>query len=97
MSDKINHAIEHAKHLMPDQGPLPFFVHHNTLHHFESYDFFEGVKQAGCLYGAKAFMSEGEFHLAFERGRISAEVLLKNIREYIERHQLALQPELLFG
>lgn len=96
MSDKINHAIEHAKHLMPDQGPLPFFVHHNTIHHFEAYDFFEGVKQAGRAYGAKAFMSEEEFHLAFERGRITANALLKNIREYIERHQLAIQPEMLF-
>ena len=80
MSDKIEHAIEHAKHLMPDQGPLPFFVHHNTIHSFETYDFFEGVKQAGRAYGAKAFMSEEEFLLAFERGRITADVLQKNIK-----------------
>lgn len=96
MSDKIHHAIEHAKHLMPDQGPLPFFVHHNTIHHFETYDFFEGVKQAGRAYGAKAFMSEEEFLLAFERGRITVNALLKNIREYIDRHQLALRPEVVF-
>jgi len=96
MSDKIEHAIEHAKHLMPDQGPLPFFVHHNTIHHFETYDFFEGVKQAGRAYGAKAFMSEEEFLLAFERGRITADVLQKKIKEYIEHHKLTIQPDVLF-
>ncbi len=96
MSDKIEHAIEHAKHLMPDQGPLPFFVHHNTIHHFETYEFFEGVKQAGRAYGAKAFMSEEEFLLSFERGRITAAALQKNIEEYINHHNLSIEPDLLF-
>ena len=96
MSDKLEHVIEHAKHLMPDQGPLPFFVHHNTIHHFETYDFFEGVKQASRAYGAKAFMSEEEFLLAFERGRITADVLHKNIKEYIEHHKLNIYPDILF-
>lgn len=96
MSDKLDHVIEHAKHLMPDQGPLPFFVHHNTIHHFETYDFFEGVKQASRAYGAKAFMSEEEFLLAFERGRITADVLHKNIKEYIEHHKLNIYPDILF-
>ena len=96
MSDKIEHAIEHAKHLMPDQGPLPFFVHHNTIHHFETYDFFEGVKQAGRAYDAKAFMSEEEFLLSFERGRITEAVLLNKIEEYIKHHELNIEPDLLF-
>ena len=96
MSDKIKHAIEHAKHLMPDQGPLPFFVHHNTIHHFETYDFFEGVKQAGRAYDAKAFMSEEEFLLAFERGRITVTVLQKKIEGYIKYHNLTIDPDLLF-
>ncbi len=95
-SDKIDHAIEHAEHLMPDQGPLPFFVHHNTIHHFETYDFFEGVKQAGRAYSAKAFMSEEEFLLAFERGRITGDALKKNIKEYIAQHNLDIQPDVLF-
>ncbi|KHE90746.1 MAG: DUF2309 domain-containing protein [Candidatus Scalindua rubra] len=97
MLDKIEHAIEHAKHLMPDQGPLPFFVHHNTIHHFETYIFFEGVKQAGRTYGAKAFMSEEEFLLSFERDRITATILQKKIEEYIKYHSLTIDPDLLFG
>ena len=95
MSDKIEHAIQHAKHLLPDQGPLPFFVHHNTIHHFETYDFFEGVKQAGRAYGANAFMSEEEFLLAFERDRITKSVLQKKIKEYINHHKLTIHPDLL--
>lgn len=97
MSDKIEHAIEHTRHLLPDQGPLPFFVHHNTIHHFESYDFFEGVKQAGRTYGAKSFMSEEEFLLAFQQGRITASVLYKEIKEYIRNHHLNIPPDILFN
>ncbi len=36
-------AIEHASHLLPTQGPIRVFVHHNTLHAFEHYKFWEGV------------------------------------------------------
>ena len=28
-------AIEHAAHLLPAQGPINVFIHHNTLHAFE--------------------------------------------------------------
>jgi uncharacterized protein YbcC (UPF0753/DUF2309 family) len=41
-------------------------------------------------------MSEEEFLLAYERGRITAAVLQKNITEYIEYHKLTIQPDLLF-
>ncbi|MBM4066053.1 MAG: DUF2309 domain-containing protein [Planctomycetes bacterium] len=58
---------------------MAIFFHHDTIHHFESYDFFEGVKQAGRTYGAKAFMSEEEFLLTFQRGCITASVLYRKI------------------
>lgn len=28
----ITDAIEHAAHLLPAQGPIGVFIHHNTLH-----------------------------------------------------------------
>ena len=40
-------------------------------------------------------MSEEEFLLAFERGRITADTLQKNIKEYITQHNLDIQPDIL--
>ncbi len=33
----IEHAIDHASHLLPSQGPIAVFVHHNTLHALEEH------------------------------------------------------------
>jgi hypothetical protein len=41
-------------------------------------------------------MSEEEFLLAFERGRITSSVLYRKIKEYIRHHNLNIQPDLLF-
>lgn len=36
-----------------------------------------------------------EFLLAFERGRITADTLQKNIKEYISQHNLDIHPDIL--
>src|SRR5262245_22960346 len=32
---RLEHPIDHAAHLLPAQGPINVFIHHNTLHAFE--------------------------------------------------------------
>ena len=32
---RLEQAINHAAHLLPAQGPITVFIHHNTLHAFE--------------------------------------------------------------
>src|SRR2546421_492673 len=41
--DHLTHAIQHAAHLLPAQGPITVFIHHNTLHAFEDLPFAETV------------------------------------------------------
>ncbi|MBK8645894.1 MAG: DUF2309 domain-containing protein [Gemmatimonadetes bacterium] len=68
----IERALEHARHVLPDQGPIGVFVHHNTLHAFQHLPFHEAVPAGAALLGARPYLSGDEFRQAFERGRIDA-------------------------
>jgi len=68
--DKLRDAIEHDAHLLPMQGPIGVFVHHNTLHAFEHLPFEEAVIEASHLFGAEPYMNEAAYRSELARGRI---------------------------
>src|ERR1700676_3302836 len=68
--DRLLWAVEHAAHLLPRQGPIGVFVHHNTLHAFEHLPFEEAVIEASHLFGAEPYMSEAAYRAELARGRI---------------------------
>ena len=68
--DRLRCAVEHGAHLLPRQGPIGVFVHHNTLHAFEHLPFEEAVQQAAELFGAEPYMSEAGYRAELARGRI---------------------------
>jgi uncharacterized protein YbcC (UPF0753/DUF2309 family) len=68
--DKLHSAVEHASHLLPKQGPIGVFVHHNTLHAFQHLRFEQAVIEASELFGAEPYMSEAAYRADLERGRI---------------------------
>ncbi len=51
----IERALEHARHVLPDQGPIGVFVHHNTLHAFQHRPFHEAVPAGAALLGARPY------------------------------------------
>lgn len=63
--------VEHAAHLLPAQGPIEVFVHHNTLHAFEEQPFHEAVKSGLSRYGAEPYLSEPEYRRLYSEGRIT--------------------------
>lgn len=71
----LRHAIEHAAHFLPAQGPITVFVHHNTLHAFEHLEFDGGVKAGGRLLGCHAYLPEERYRQKLLRGRIRVEDL----------------------
>jgi uncharacterized protein YbcC (UPF0753/DUF2309 family) len=86
---QLEHGIEHAAHLLPSQGPISVFVHHNTLHAFEDLPFDEGVKAGGSLYGCHPYLPEDFYRGEAARGRISpddlAAVLVDDLGEEADR------------
>jgi hypothetical protein len=68
--EKLLHAVEHASHLLPAQGPIGVFVHHNTLHAFEHLPFERAVVEASQLFGTEPYMSEAAYRREIARGRI---------------------------
>src|SRR3954470_22009448 len=67
---RLRHAIEHAAHLLPAQGPINVFIHHNTLHAFEHLRFEEAVRRGGETFGCQPYLAEERYRTALGRGRI---------------------------
>jgi uncharacterized protein len=68
--ERLRCALEDAAHLLPRQGPIGVFVHHNTLHSFEHLSFEQAVIDAAQLFGAEPYMSEAAYRAELARGRI---------------------------
>jgi len=71
--DRLRQALDHAAHLLPMQGPIGVFVHHNTLHAFEHLPFDQAVVEAWHLFDAEPYMSEAAYRADLTRGRIRLE------------------------
>jgi uncharacterized protein len=68
--DCLHSVIEAASHLLPKQGPIGVFVHHNTLHAFEHLRFEQAVIEASQTFGAEPYMAEAAYRAELARGRI---------------------------
>jgi uncharacterized protein YbcC (UPF0753/DUF2309 family) len=84
-SHDLGHLIEHAAHLLPSQGPITVFVHHNTLHAFEDLPFDDAVKTGAATYGCQPYLPEDFYRGEVARGRITpgdlAAVLIEDLGE----------------
>ncbi|MBI2480062.1 MAG: DUF2309 domain-containing protein [Planctomycetia bacterium] len=73
--EHLQHAIEHAAHLLPSQGPITVFVHHNTLHAFEDLPFEAGLRAGLKTHGCETFLPESHYRDCLVTGRIRQEEL----------------------
>lgn len=64
----LAHAIDHARHLLPAQGPIGEFVHHNTLHAYQHLPFHEALRRAAEDCDAEVYWSEDKFRAALRMG-----------------------------
>lgn len=84
----IEHAVHAAAELLPSQGPIEVFVHHNTLHAFEHLPFPEAVETGLRVHGAEPYLSEDTYRAKLAEGRIRVRdleaVLLDDLGEEAE-------------
>jgi len=66
----VARALAGAAHVLPDQGPIGVFIHHNTLHAFQHLPFREAVTAGAAAVAAEPFPAEGFLRDAWQRGRI---------------------------
>jgi len=81
MKNHINHTIKEIQHYLPSQMTLKDFIHHNTLHPFQKYSFYEGIFRASKLFGYKVTLQLGEFRELFTLNRIKEKTLERIIIE----------------
>jgi uncharacterized protein YbcC (UPF0753/DUF2309 family) len=67
----LSGIVDEVAHLLPAQGPISVFIHHNTLHAFEHLPFEEAVVIAGQKLGCEPFLSEDRYRTELRRGRIT--------------------------
>jgi uncharacterized protein YbcC (UPF0753/DUF2309 family) len=70
--DFLTRVIDQLAHLLPAQGPISIFIHHNTLHAFEHLPFEEAVERAAERLGCEPFLSESRYRDKLASGRILA-------------------------
>ncbi|HEX4047317.1 MAG TPA: putative inorganic carbon transporter subunit DabA, partial [Elusimicrobiota bacterium] len=66
----LDEILQHIGDLLPAQGPIGIFVHHNTLHAFESLDFEQAAISAGERLACEPFLAEDDYRREISRGRI---------------------------
>lgn len=74
-TDPVARALARAHGVLPDQGPIGVFIHHNTLHAFQARPFHEAVQAGAELLGARPYLSLDEFRAHVRRGRIEEQDL----------------------
>ena len=63
--------VEQLATMLPAQGPITVFIHHNTLHAFEDLPFEEAVVAGGERLGCNAFLSQDRYRAELATGRIT--------------------------
>lgn len=102
MTFSIASVLEDVSHIMLTQGPLEFFVHHNTFHAFESEAFRSGLEKGQVLYGAKVYRSIAEYNDSFQQGQIAEKFIRERLSDLLggsfkdKREILELARTLLF-
>lgn len=72
--DEAN-TLYNLKHFLPSQFALKDFIHHNTLHAFQEYDFMTALQAGSDIFGYKTTLSLEEYRALYADNRINDGVI----------------------
>lgn len=74
-NQEVVHALHVLQHYLPSQAPLKDFIHHNTLHAFQSAHFNDALQAAHSLFGYQTNLPLATYRDLYREGQISEKVL----------------------
>lgn len=80
-STLVQACLTQVARWVPHQGPLKDFIHHNTLHAFQHFPFYEGCLRASRLYGAWTFFPLSRYRELYRHHEISKQALEEVVQE----------------
>src|SRR5688572_5769786 len=79
----LTRVIDRLAQLLPAQGPISIFIHHNTLHAFEHLPFEEAVERAAQRLEREPFLAESRYRDKLASGRILARDVVALLDEHL--------------
>src|ERR1041385_7792436 len=79
----LTQVIDDVAHVLPAQGPISIFIHHNTLHAFEHLRFEEAVETAADRLGREPYLAEARYREKLASGRILARDVERLLHEQL--------------
>ncbi len=84
MSSDVAEALRNVRKLLPTQGPLEFFVHHNTFHELEALSFKDALYKGELAYEGATLKSITEYQKCLTTGQISEGTLKQKINDFLK-------------